>query len=303
MSQNKTAEESITNKKRFWEIFPTVLTVISTLIVSYIGININGHISREELDFKKQANETESKFRKIEILEKLTPGLVDKDSIQNEIAIVNMYILDTALALRYAEIINTSGTQGAMKLLFKSTFNNNDTISKRRVEELLFNSEVGKNLVVSNVESSSKIALRNAFDELKAIEGKTKYLDSLGLDKSADWSVAFVLWCYLNTNLKKQILAIKTSSLSDFVRQLYQNKQLFDYPIKKNYETMKPRPGDIVFFDFGQNQGPQICGILYNFDNEFVYTIEGNTNEGNIDGRAKKKVRYLADVQCFARIQ
>jgi hypothetical protein len=305
--QNQPAVEnskSTEKKKNFWDIFPTVLTVISTLVVSYIGISINKHISAQELDFKIKANETESKFRKIEVLEKLTPSLVTRDSIQNEIAIVNMYILDSALALKYAEIFNTPGTQGAIKLLFKNTLNSHDTSSKRRLEEVLFNNEIEMHAQVSTSSSLLDVVSKRAFNELKTNVGETKYLTSLGLGNNADWSVAFILWCYFyNKDTEAKLADIKANTVNDFLKRLEIKNFLFDYPLKKNYEVKKPKAGDIVFFDFGENQGPQQCGIVYNIDEEFVYTIEGDTNEGNVDGKVKKKVRYLGDVKCYASIQ
>ncbi len=290
------------NKKSLWDILPTILSVICTLMVSFIGLRINKDVSEHDIAFKKEVNAAETKFRTIEILEKLNPNLAIKDSVQNEIAVVDIYLLDTALAFKLAKIINSPGTEAALKLLYKSPLNNEDCNALNSIEQTLSSVEAEKYVPTPNSISLSNIAVQRAFEEVNSNAGKGKYINSLGLNNNADGSVAFALWCYLHDkNTANQLADIIAGTPADFLNKLKLKNYLFDYPTKKNYEINNPKPGDIVFFDFGQNKGAQQCGIVYNTDEEFVYTIEG-TDEENADGKTEKKVRYLGDVQCYARI-
>lgn len=58
--------------------------------------------------------------------------------------------------------------------------------------------------------------------------------------------------------------------------------------------------GDVAFFDFQENKGIQACGMIYNYDNEFVYLIEGNDRNGKLKIRTTR--RYRDDISALARV-
>lgn len=112
------------------------------------------------------------------------------------------------------------------------------------------------------------------------------YLKSVGITFPASWCMAFVYWCYNQLPNNKMFK-------SGGVLNVWNNS-------KQNRVTGDPLPGDVFIMDFGKGLGH--TGIVEKSDAEFIYTIEGNTNdEGSREGyevcrrkRAKSKIKgYL----------
>jgi hypothetical protein len=89
------------------------------------------------------------------------------------------------------------------------------------------------------------------------------YLKSVGINSPASWCMAFVYWCFKETGMPNN--AIKTGGVL-----AAWNKGLL-------LRSKVPSEGSVFIMDFGKGLGH--TGIVEKFDNTFVYTIEGNTND------------------------
>lgn len=94
------------------------------------------------------------------------------------------------------------------------------------------------------------------------------YLNSVGINFPASWCMAFVFWCFQEASkvLKVKNTAIKTGGVLPAW-----NKAL---PSQK---SNNPQVGAVFIMDFGKGLGH--TGIVKSFDDKFIYTIEGNTND------------------------
>jgi hypothetical protein len=114
-----------------------------------------------------------------------------------------------------------------------------------------------------------------------------KYLASVGLGPGYSWCMAFVFWCHQQAAeaMARKILMYRTGGVLEQWRQR-----------KDKYRAITPQPGDVFIMDYGKGQGH--TGIVEKVDNDYVYTIEGNTNdEGSREGyevcrrkRARSKI-------------
>ena len=135
-------------------------------------------------------------------------------------------------------------------------------------------------------------------DSKKANAGRNNYtkyardLDNIkdfynGKKNGYAWCCVFVAWCFykaLGTDRARELLCypIKSLGASCSYAKNYYKKQ-------KRYFT-SPKKGDQVFFKVGHT------GIVYNVDNNYIYTVEGNTSNSsevvaNGGCVAKKKYR------------
>ncbi|WP_111955079.1 CHAP domain-containing protein [Chryseobacterium lathyri] len=94
------------------------------------------------------------------------------------------------------------------------------------------------------------------------------YLSSVGITFPAPWCMAFVYWCYelASNQLNLNNTAIKTGGVLAAWNKVTQN-----------IKSSTPQIGSVFIMDFGKGQGH--TGLVENFDNQFIYTIEGNTND------------------------
>lgn len=94
------------------------------------------------------------------------------------------------------------------------------------------------------------------------------YLNSVGINFPASWCMAFVYWCFVKaaTKLKIGNSAIKTGG----VMYAWNNAA-------KEIKSSTPSIGSVFIMDFGKGLGH--TGIVEKFDDKFIYTIEGNTND------------------------
>ena len=135
-------------------------------------------------------------------------------------------------------------------------------------------------------------------DSKKANAGRNNYtkyardLDNIkdfynGKKNGYAWCCVFVAWCFykaVGTDRARELLCYRIKSLgaSCSYAKNYYKKQ-------KRYFT-SPKKGDQVFFGVGHT------GIVYNVDNNYIYTVEGNTSNSsevvaNGGCVAKKKYR------------
>lgn len=111
------------------------------------------------------------------------------------------------------------------------------------------------------------------------------------MDFPASWCDAFVDWCFYKifgiTNAK----ALLGGNFDDYTvnsANLYKNKNAY---IKRG--KGKPKAGDQIFF----KNTSRIChtGLVYKVDDNYVYTIEGNTSGASgiiANGGGVKKKKY-----------
>jgi hypothetical protein len=95
-----------------------------------------------------------------------------------------------------------------------------------------------------------------------------KYLNSVGINFPASWCMAFVYWCVDEAckQLGRANPLIKTGGV------LHQWNE-----INAKYKAKTPQTGDIFIMSFGKGLGH--TGFVERVDENFIYTIEGNSND------------------------
>jgi hypothetical protein len=114
------------------------------------------------------------------------------------------------------------------------------------------------------------------------------YLISVGINFPASWCMAFVYWCYGNAS--KAIGVKNTAVKTGGVLAAWNTADA-------KYRAKFPSIGSVVIFDHGGGLGH--TGIVEKFDNLYIYTIEGNTNNnGSREGVAvERKKRKKSDTK------
>lgn len=109
------------------------------------------------------------------------------------------------------------------------------------------------------------------------------YLKCVGIDFPAAWCMAFVYWCF--SQVDKNCPLIRTGGVLTAWNKA-----------DRKHRVANPQPGDIFIMNYGKGLGH--TGIVVKTDANFIYTIEGNTNDsGSREGiavcykqRPKKKI-------------
>jgi hypothetical protein len=121
-----------------------------------------------------------------------------------------------------------------------------------------------------------------------------QYIRSVGLDPAGKhaWCMAFVFWCHQEA---ADILGVINPMLKTAGVLLQWQRR------KQQYRVLEPRPGDVFIMDYGKGLGH--TGIVERVDNDYVYTIEGNTNdEGSREGfEVCRRKRPRAKIAGFLR--
>lgn len=118
------------------------------------------------------------------------------------------------------------------------------------------------------------------------------YLKSVGLGKGYSWCMAFVYWCH---NEASKSLGITNPMLkTGGVLAQWQGR-------KDKFRKSMPEPGDVFIMDFGKGLGH--TGIVESADLDFIYTIEGNSNdEGSREGfEVCRKKRSRLKIKGYLR--
>ena len=92
-----------------------------------------------------------------------------------------------------------------------------------------------------------------------------KYLKSVGVIFPAAWCMAFVYWCFEQCGPGNPL--VKTGGVLN----------AWNTADKKYRVVGDPQPGDIFIMNFGKGLGH--TGIVEKVDANFIYTIDGNTND------------------------
>lgn len=116
------------------------------------------------------------------------------------------------------------------------------------------------------------------------------YLASVGITFPAAWCMAFVYWCFNEASkyLYEKNTAIKTGGVL-----AAWNKA------DKTIKSSTPAIGSVFIMDFGKGQGH--TGLVEKFDSQYVYTIEGNTNDaGSREGiKVCRKKRLRTSIKGY----
>lgn len=101
--------------------------------------------------------------------------------------------------------------------------------------------------------------------------GGKSYWQWYGFDSRVEWCAIFVSWC-ANESGQLNISIPKFSRVEDGI-QWYKNKNQWK---DRNYT---PKAGDLIFFDWESDGDPDHVGIVEKVDDNYVYTIEGNSSD------------------------
>ncbi|MCG4663141.1 lysozyme family protein [[Clostridium] innocuum] len=100
--------------------------------------------------------------------------------------------------------------------------------------------------------------------------GGKPYWSWYGYEHRVEWCACFVSWC-ANESGVLDITIPKFASVEDGI-QWYKNKNSWS---NRNYI---PKSGDLIFFDWQNDNNPDHVGIVERVDNNTIYTIEGNSH-------------------------
>jgi hypothetical protein len=120
------------------------------------------------------------------------------------------------------------------------------------------------------------------------------YLASVNINFPASWCMAFIYWCFNEAAKKLQLKnpAIKSGGVLNVWNKT-----------SKNFKSNKPSIGAVFIMDYGKGLGH--TGIVEKFDDKYIYTIEGNTNDtGSREGiEVCKKQRLQTSILGYINYQ
>jgi hypothetical protein len=102
--------------------------------------------------------------------------------------------------------------------------------------------------------------------------GGEPYWSWYGFSERVEWCACFVSWCAEMCGYIEAGILPKFAGCDIGVGWFKRNGQWQD-------GGYTPAPGDIIFFDWNGNGSSDHVGIVERVDDEFVYTIEGNTSD------------------------
>ncbi|WP_062056089.1 CHAP domain-containing protein [Aquimarina longa] len=130
-----------------------------------------------------------------------------------------------------------------------------------------------------------------------------KYLKSVGLKEGYAWCAGFVSWCYQNAG-------IQTPKSAWVPSYAIKGKRIYH---RGKYEFKIPQKGDVFMIWSTQLNRPAHIGFIDQWKDQWVITVEGNTNNnGSREGdgvyrkrRLKKQIWAVSDFisttsnQCY----
>ena len=108
--------------------------------------------------------------------------------------------------------------------------------------------------------------------------GGEPYWSWWGLDYRVEWCAMFVSWCADQCGYLDSGVLPKMEGVLPFIDWFRERDQWQG----RDYE---PIPGDIIFFDWEGDGIADHVGIVEKVDGDFVYTIEGNTDDQCLENR------------------
>ena len=103
-------------------------------------------------------------------------------------------------------------------------------------------------------------------------EGGKKFWKWYGFEDRVDWCAIFVSWCAEQCGYLDAEILPKFSAVDDGAEWFKEKKQWAS-------NDYIPKAGDIVFFDWESDGTLDHVGIVKSIDDEYVYTIEGNSGD------------------------
>ena len=117
--------------------------------------------------------------------------------------------------------------------------------------------------------------------------GGEPYWSWWGLDYRVEWCAMFVSWCADQCGYLDSGVLPKMEGVLPFIDWFRERCQWQDC-------DYKPIPGDIIFFDWEGDGVANHVGIVEKVDGDFIYTIEGNT-----DDQCRENRYYLISTPIF----
>ena len=138
--------------------------------------------------------------------------------------------------------------------------------------------------------------------------GHEKYSDFCGLAHSEPWCAAFVSWVCGEAGYGNSVEPFVLVSKDEVEKQKGKGCDVHYGPISSNYNSPEnknyiPKAGDLVYYDFDNNNALNHVGIVQSADSNEIHTIEGNTSgEQEMSGKGdcvSHKTRSYNDVYAF----
>ena len=101
--------------------------------------------------------------------------------------------------------------------------------------------------------------------------GGRPYWSWYGFDSHVEWCACFVSWC-ANESGQLNITVPKFSRVEDGIKWYKDNGSWQD-------ENYIPKSGDLIFFDWNNDNDPDHVGIVEKVEKGYIYTIEGHSRD------------------------
>lgn len=115
--------------------------------------------------------------------------------------------------------------------------------------------------------------------------GGKPYWSWYGFDTRVEWCACFVSWC-ANESGQLNITIPKFARVEDGIQWFRNNGRW------RNKDYL-PKSGDLIFFDWENDDNPDHVGIVEKVENNYIYTIEGNSSDEVRIKRYKKDNRFI----------
>lgn len=131
--------------------------------------------------------------------------------------------------------------------------------------------------------AASQVGYRENYENI------TKYGRWYGMNRQP-WCAMFVSWC-------ARMSGVPESEIPNFAACNSGGVSWFKKHNAWKYGSYTPLPGDIVFFDFDEGSGydgrAEHVGIVESVDDDYVYTIEGNTSNEMVERKQRPRDRSI----------
>jgi hypothetical protein len=135
----------------------------------------------------------------------------------------------------------------------------------------MFYSQLVKQYLNTNSTNSGNSSIvKVALSELTegAHEGGEEYWRWYGFSGRVEWCAVFVSYCANKANIQMERFAYCPTGISNFKsKKQWQNR------------SSNPQSGNIIFFDWDSDSVSDHVGIVEKFENNTVYTVEGNSGD------------------------
>ena len=103
-------------------------------------------------------------------------------------------------------------------------------------------------------------------------EGGELYWRWYGFSAHVDWCAVFVSWCADQVGLLDDGSMPKFAVCDDGIRWFVEKGRWFN-------RNISPEPGMVIFFDWNQDGRSDHVGIVEQYEDGMIYTIEGNSSD------------------------